>query len=80
MNFMIVAKDSGKTIQVKDRIANKIAFDSFLDPGQSATINVASNDGAAGSIDIYKALQGSANTVHETDYDVRKDEIMEIDD
>lgn len=80
MNFTIVAKDSGKTIQVKDRIANKIAFDNFLDPGQSAVVSVASNNGASGSVDIYKALQGPANTVHETDYDVRKDEIMEIDD
>ena len=40
MNFTIIAKDSGKTIQVKDRIANKITFDSFLGPGESAVVTV----------------------------------------
>ena len=43
-------------------------------------MTVASNDGATGNIDVYKALHGPANTVHETDYDVQKDAVMEVDD
>lgn len=80
MNFTIIAKDSGKTVQVIDRISHKVAFSGFLDPGQSAPVTVASNNGDTGNIDVLKALNGPANTYHETDYDVRSGEVMEIDD
>ena len=80
MNFTIVAVESGKSIRVVDRIASREVFNGFLDPGTPQPVSVASNDGKVGNIDVYKALQGAPNLVHEVDYDVENGEVMNIDD
>jgi hypothetical protein len=80
MDFVIQAVDSGKTVRVVDRIANKEAFNNFLDKDQTMTVSVASKDGNTGNVDILKGIGGAANTYHESDYDVRAGEVVKVDD
>jgi hypothetical protein len=80
MEFRLMAKNSGKNIRVFDRITKKDAFNDFLDPGKTVSVTVGTNDGETGNIDIYKSLRGAPNTVDRNDYDVKRDELVEVDD
>jgi hypothetical protein len=81
MKFYVRASGSGKRIRVFDRIAGAEAFNRHLDPSESAEVAVASNDGQTGNVDIYKQMTAqNPEYVHETDYDVRAEETVDVDD
>lgn len=81
MNIFIQAVDSGKAVRVIDRINSTVAFEGFLELADGAVpVNVASNDGQEGNIDIFKGLRAPPNVVSKTDYDVKVDEIVYISD
>ena len=80
MEFILYAKGSGKFDQVVDRIAKIEVFSRFMDAETEASVNVASPNGLAGNIDVYKALTPPPDIQQEADYDVKKDEVLSIED
>lgn len=81
MNIYIKITESGHLVRVFDRIVNVDVFNGFLDAGTPPEpIEIASNDGVTGNIDIYKGLHYPANTISKTDYSPKVDEIILISD
>ena len=81
MIVFVTANGSGKLIRVVDRIAGQEVLNSFVDAGSTVQLNVASNNGQDGDIDLYKRLQAQNPwTVDRSDYTVRVNENMGVDD
>jgi hypothetical protein len=81
MQIFVHAKSSGKTIQVKDRIAGREPFNDFVDGGASVPVTVASNDGQTGDIDINARMRGDSPWyIVKEDYAVRAGETVDVDD
>lgn len=79
--MFIQAVDSGKIVQVTDKITQTIVFNRFLDMAEEAVaINVASYDDKEGRVEIMKGASPPPNTYSKTDYPVKKDEIITISD
>jgi len=79
MQIFVKATNVGKNIRVLDRIANQEVFNKYLDLDGQESISVASPDGKTGSLDIYYGLGGVANIVFETDFEVTKGLVIEVD-
>jgi hypothetical protein len=81
MRFYVYADGSGKFVRVTDRIAGLEAFNRFVDKEASEAVDVASNDGSSGNIDLAKRLTAQNPwTIQETDYNVRQGERITVDD
>lgn len=80
MEFILYAKGSGKFVRVVDRIAKMEVFNRFIDAETEAKVVAASPNGLAGNIDVYKALTAPPNIQQEVDYDVKKNEVLTIED
>ena len=81
MNIYIKVTESGQLVRVFDRIKNSDAFDGFLELEAPPTmVNIASNDGVTGNIEIYKGLHYPPNTYSKTDYSPTAEEIIYISD
>lgn len=81
MQFIVWAAGRGKFIQVIDRAANAEVFNRFVDPDERAAVDVASQDGRTGNVDVNARNHGNDGwTVRETDYDVRAGEEVRVDD
>lgn len=81
MQFSVRAKNSGKRIQVKDRIGGGEVFNQFLDPNVSAIVTVGSNDGSTGDIDINAQMRDDSVWVSvQTDYLVKAGDVVDVDD
>jgi hypothetical protein len=79
MDFFVKATNSGKTIQVIDKIQNKEVFNEYIDLDGAKKVSVGSPNGQTGKVDIRYALNGPANTTFKLDYEVRTEEIVEVD-
>lgn len=81
MNFAVSAKGGGKRIRVNDRIGGVQAFNQFLDPDQVATVEVATNDGSTGDVDIFAQMRADSPwTIINENYPVRVGETVDVDD
>lgn len=81
MRIFIQAVGQGKAVQVFDKIANKYAYDDFLEVAAGAVdLEVASQDGSAGLVDIKKGSTAPPNTISRNNYAVKLDEVVPISD
>jgi hypothetical protein len=81
MNITIHASGNGKRIRVHDRISGTDPLNDFLAPDESRPIDIASNDGAAGDIDVVAQMRADSVWVNvKTDYAARADEVIDVDD
>lgn len=81
MDFQLHAKDSGKHVRVVDRIAGAEAFNDFIDRDDTVTVSVNSNNDENGEVDVYAQMRNdSPEFMVYTDYEIRKNETLEIED
>jgi hypothetical protein len=81
MQFTVHAASSGKRVRVQDRIAGTEAYNDFLAPDATAPVQVASNDGQTGDVDISAQMRADAPwVVLEQDYPVKAGDVYDVGD
>jgi len=81
MRIFIQTIGSGKQVAVVDRLQHKEVFHRYLELTEGAVpVDIASPNGETGNIDILKGDDDPPDVYSKTDYDAKKDEVIQISD